>query len=64
VAPPTNTSPGAVSRTPPDAEFGFQIAGLLADHRLIHVEGLGGSADGPVAGDGEDVADLAKIHLL
>jgi len=43
-------------------EVRLQLAYLLADGRLGHLQSLGGPAEVQLLGDGDEVAQVAKVH--
>ena len=47
-----------------DAELGLELADLLRQRRLRHVEAFGGPAEVPLLGDGDEVAEVAQFHPL
>ena len=44
------------------AELGLEAADLLGEGRLRDVQALGGAAEVPFLGDGDEVAQLSQIH--
>ncbi len=52
---------GAVEQL--DAELGFQLADLLGERRLGHVEPLGGATEVTLLGHRHEVPKVAQIHM-
>src|SRR5215218_5261422 len=46
----------------PHAELGLELAHLLADRRLRHVEALGRPPEVELLGDGDEVPEMAEFH--
>ena len=47
-----------------DAELGLELADLLGQRRLGHVQPFGGPPEVPLLGDGHEVAQVAELHAL
>ena len=44
------------------AELGLEAADLLRERRLRDVQALGGAAEVPLLGDGDEVAQVSELH--
>ena len=51
---------GAVEE--PHAELGLELADLLADGRLRHVQALGGAAEMQLLRDRDEVPQVSQLH--
>ena len=47
-----------------DAEQLLELAQLHRERRLADAAGLGGAAEMPVLGDGQQVAEVTEVHLV
>ena len=44
-------------------QFSFQGLDLLTERRLLNTQAFGGAGDVPFLGDGDEIAEMAEVHV-